>query len=444
MHRTTRILLIIVLLALALRVGAIFALKAWNNPNYMEHGPIAHALLEKGTFAFSDWGVFQPSSVQSPPYPLLLAGLYRTLGYAYNPDTATITADSAHTAAMLINAVFGAISVALTFFLVRTLGGGKNVGLFAAALVAVWPTQIYLVTTVQAIAFIVMSVLAMIILFYKAVDSQNLWPWTLYGIIGCTAALTEPVLLPFMALSGLFILFWRDLPFPIRLRNAIVLFVTALVVLGPWAYRNYLVHGALMPVKSTFWVNVWKSNNPNASGTDRPQMSEEMRKRLMAGMTDDQRRDPRFDNMRQYDLMPAEQRAELMNKPEVEREKVFAKFAKTWVSENPRRALQLCGIRLLKTLWIEWDNPKALNAPYVTARSLLLLLTPLALYAAWRARWRMFIPFMLVGSGLLMYTLTIAAARFALPYEPWQLAMISLLLIGFFWNTREESIGSGR
>jgi hypothetical protein len=40
----------------------------------------------------------------------------------------------------------------------------------------------------------------------------------------------------------------------------------------------------------------------------------------------------------------------------------------------------------------------------------------------------MAIPFLVVGSALLTYTLTIAAARFALPYEPWQLSLIAVVI----------------
>jgi Dolichyl-phosphate-mannose-protein mannosyltransferase len=431
-------LLVIVALALFARVGAMVALQAWNKITYMEHGPIAVSLLENGSFAFGDWGMYEPSSVQSPPYPLLLAGLYYAFGYNYDLQAGQIFANQAHIAAMVINSIFGAISVWLTYVLVRTLGGKSRVGLLAAAMMAIWPTQIYLAASVQSIAIIVAASLATIILFYRSVDSQRLGPWIGYGVIGCLAALTEPVLLPFMAMSGLFILFWPRLPGSIRLRNAIVLFITALVILGPWAYRNYQIHGKLVPVKNTFWVNMWKANNPNASGTDRPVLSDEKRAELMAGMTDAQRNDPDFDSVRQYDLMPPGHRKMLMYKPEIEREAIFAQITKKWISENPREYLRLCALRLYKTLWVETDNPKAWNWPYVGSRTFILLMTPIGLIAAWLNGWRLFIPLMVMGTGLLTYTLTIAAARFAFPYEPFQLSLIALVLFGVFGGNKKD------
>ena len=244
---------VICVVALVLRLGAIFALQAWRNPGAMEHDAIAKSLVAGGGFTFNDWGVIQATSVQSPPFPFLLAGSFELFG---------VGSALAYGAVMVLNAFLGSLSCALTYAVTRTLRGNAMAGLLAAALVAVWPTQIYAVTFVQAITFITCCALAVIWLFYRAVDTYKLGPWIAYGLIGCLGALTEPVLLPFMALSGLLILCWPRLPMAIRLRNAAALFVCALLVLAPWALRNYRVHGAVVPVKSTFWVNVWKGNNP--------------------------------------------------------------------------------------------------------------------------------------------------------------------------------------
>lgn len=415
-------LFVIFFLALGLRVGAIFGLQAWRHPGAMEHQAIARYLINDQGFKFHDWGLTQITSVQSPPFPYLLAAFYSAFGYDSN---------GAYIGVMLLNALMGAGTCLLTYTMTRTLHGSAIVGLIAAALVAVWPTQIYATTFVQAITFITFCSLAVIWLFYRSVDTRKLAPWIGYGLLGCLGALTEPVLLPFMALSGLLILFWPGLCWKIRIRNAAVLFACAVVVLGPWTLRNHQVHGKFMPVKSTFWVNMWKANNPNATGTDRAPMPEAVKAALETSLTDEQLRDPEFDSARQYDLLTPDQRAQLWKKPEVEREVVFGEFAKSFIREHPGRYLELCGIRFLKTVWIEADNPKANGLKqyvlYWTPRTVLLVLTPLGMLVAIRRKWRMTIPILVVGSALLTYTLTIAAARFALPYEPWQLALVALL-----------------
>src|SRR5438105_9370802 len=87
------------LLAFALRVGAIFALHRWTAPNAIEHRTLALSLLKYHTFYFRDFNYFGPSSVQSPPYPFLLAILFKLFG---------IESTTAYVAAMIINSVAGA------------------------------------------------------------------------------------------------------------------------------------------------------------------------------------------------------------------------------------------------------------------------------------------------------------------------------------------------
>src|SRR5438045_752900 len=122
------------LLGFLLRVGAIFYLKRWQFPNAMEHQTIALSLLQNGTFYFRDFGYYGPTSVQSPPYPVLLFVLFKIFGANSAP---------AFTVAMLINAVAGAITIWLTFKMIRALGGSDAAAVLAAALVAVCPSKVY-------------------------------------------------------------------------------------------------------------------------------------------------------------------------------------------------------------------------------------------------------------------------------------------------------------
>lgn len=411
-------LIAIFFIALAARLAVIAGLESWKNPNAMEHRGVAMSLLKGHGFSFREFDYFGQSSVQSPPYPLLLAGLFKVFG----EDSAR-----AYTAAMTINAIAGALSCVVTGLLAHRLGASFLISLVAAALVAVWPTQVYAVTVAQAISLITLCTVCVMWLFYVAIDSHKILPWVTYSLIGCLGALTEPVMLPFMALSGLLILFWPKLPWSIRFRNAAILFLSALLVIGPWSYRNYRVHGKFVPVKNTVWVNIWKGANPYATGTDRLPMTPEMRERLKT-MTDAEKRDANFDNARQYDKLTDDQRRELTGQPEIKREELFHKWAVGWITANPQKWIELCGIRLAKTLWIEWDNPKG-EQFYFVSRTILLGLSALGLILAFLHRWRMLIPILVMGTGVLTYTFTITAARFAFPYEPWQLILAALAVI---------------
>src|SRR5438132_5116752 len=158
-RRLVTILLLLSLLALAARVGTIVYLKAWQRPNAMEHRTSALNLVHGLGFSFGDWSYFGPTSVQSPPFPFLLAAMFKIFGD---------DAPAAYITIMMLNAVAGAAMVWLTYALARTLGGTVLTGLLAAAAVAVWPSQIYAARSVQAIALITCCLSGCIILFYRA------------------------------------------------------------------------------------------------------------------------------------------------------------------------------------------------------------------------------------------------------------------------------------
>jgi 4-amino-4-deoxy-L-arabinose transferase-like glycosyltransferase len=412
-------------LGFALRATAIFALRRWQQPNAIEHRALALSLIENGTFYFRDFGKYGPSSVQSPPYPFLLATLFKMFG----PDSS-----QSYIAAMLINSLAGALTVWLTWKLVRALGGSGVAAVLAAALVAVWPSQVYAATHVQAISLITLCIVAMIFLFQRSVQTGSLWPWIGYSIIGTLAALTEPVLLPVVALTGLLILIWRSgLSIGQRVCNASVLLAAALLIIMPWTVRNRTVHERWIPIKSTFWVNVWKANNDFATGTDRVELSEQKQAALQAermSLNDRQLVDPRFDSEHQYDRLTPEQRARLENQPEAVREEVFKEFATNWIALHPTRYFQLCLMRLGKTLWVDWDNPKSHNMLFWLSRAILLALLVPGLFVAVRQHWSLVFAALVAGSCLLTYTLTITAARFSLPLEPLALCLVAALLAG--------------
>src|SRR5215210_1205405 len=103
-------------LAFVLRVGAIFALHRWTSPNAIEHRSLAINLIKYKTFYFRDFNYFGPSSVQSPPYPFLLATLFKLFG----PES-----KGAYIAAMVINSIAGALTVWLTYLWIRAIRGAE-------------------------------------------------------------------------------------------------------------------------------------------------------------------------------------------------------------------------------------------------------------------------------------------------------------------------------
>ena len=423
---------LIAAVALAARVGLMVHLRAWEHPNAMEHELVASALAAGQGFTFADWNYYGPTSVQSPPMPLLLAGLFKLNHAVTVLPSGRLALDAAAAArsykvVLLINAAAGAALVWLTYGAARTIGATPAAGLVAAALVAVWPTQVYAAASVQVIAWVTCGLAGMVILYYRAVRIGSAGAWAGYSVVGAVLALTEPVVLPALVASGALVLIARRLTVGQRVRNGAVLALITAAVIGPWATRNYVVHGRLIPVKGSFWVNVWKGNNDFATGTDRLKMTAaqeaRIKKRIAAGLEPE-------DTNHAYDMLDLSQKTALLSQPEPKREDLFKRYATEWISTHRARYAQLCGIRLVKTLTVDWDNPKSLYKSYVAARAAVLLLTLGGLVVAWRQRWSLLFPAVVAGCALLTYTLTVTAARFAFPFEPLQLILGGGMIAG--------------
>jgi hypothetical protein len=424
-------LILLSMLAFAARVGVVLFEKPWRTVaglKAMEHRSIALALVNGEGFTFGDWKYYGPTSVQSPPFPLLLAGMFEVFGTDVPPNAAARSAHStlikdnlAYIAILFLNAIAGAALVWVTYSMTVTLGGSKLAGVIAAGLVAIWPSQLYAAATVQAISLITLCVGSMTILYYKSIRTGMAGPWIGYSVVSVIATLTEPVLLPALLFSGALILFCRSIPFKARLRNAAVLGFAIIAIIGPWAVRNRIVHNKIIPIKGTFWVNVWKGNNDYATGTDRLKMTPAMEKHLekeSTSLSDDD-----LDSAHQYDMLDISKRVKLDNEPEAVREGLFREFALSWIQSHPQRYAQLCGIRLLKTITTDWDHPKSRSVINLASRGAILLMTLGGIFIAIKQRWSFFFPILLMLTALGTYTLTITAARFAIPFEPFQLAL---------------------
>jgi 4-amino-4-deoxy-L-arabinose transferase-like glycosyltransferase len=418
--RARRWLLWICIAAVALRWLAVVVLRSWASPDAMESGQIARGLVAGIGFVWNDFDYAGPSSIQSPTYPFFLAGLFLVFG----SESAL-----AYGVALAINCILGGLAAWGVVAMTREMGGREEEALVAAALFAVWPTQIYAATHAQAIVLITACVVWMIALFLRSERETGSRSWWIFCLVALVACLTEPTLLPITALSVPWMAIQRGLPAPVRLRRVAIMGVCAVVVMGPWTVRNWTVHGAFVPVKSGFWVNVWKGANDYATGTDRLRMPDEVREsRRGSVFSIHDSRGEEGEPLHQYDVLTPEQRRELDGRTEVEREKIFRRYVVTWVAAHPQRFVELCGIRLAKTLWIDTDNPKGTNFVYPASRALLWLLCVPGLWIAATRRWRLLYPLALFASCVGIYTLTLTAARFAIPLEPIQLAVGSASL----------------
>ena len=123
----------------------------------------------------------------------------------------------------------------------------------------------------------------------------------------------------------------------------------------------------------------------------------------------------KFDQEHQYAKLGSEKLKLLGALTEQQREKEFKQMTVSWMHWLiPINSARLCVKRLGKTIWIDWDNPKSYNWIYVSSRAALLVMAGIGLILALRRRWSLGFPALIYLSTLLLYTLTITAARFAI------------------------------
>jgi 4-amino-4-deoxy-L-arabinose transferase-like glycosyltransferase len=222
-----------------------------------------------------------PTAFLPPAYPALLAPFYCLLG----PST--------HIAG-LVNAGLAGVAIAGVYTLGRKLWG-RQAGVVAAWLLALFPSQVLYASAVQAdhlFAALVPWVMVAALPHPPAFSPQDvqrsrfrfmggvlgdrrnrsltraaLMAWrggagVKAGILVGLAALTAgPGLLLLPAATAC----WgARLPWRTAVRNAGLAAAATVVVLAPWTVRNYVQLGAFVPVSTNGGVNLWIGNNGHA------------------------------------------------------------------------------------------------------------------------------------------------------------------------------------
>jgi len=315
--RIDRLLWVMTLAGFVIRVAAILVLNDYQAPLTAEYGIVAANLVAGKGFSGGGWlGPEQPTALNTPLYPLFLAfWLWIEIPLPF-----------------LAVEVAQALLSALVIYLIGKIATSMinpMVGLLSAGLTTVYPPLIYFCKQISPAimtTFFTALTFYVIVLFFAQPTCRRA---VLVGVVWGVGLLAEPILLA--AAPGVGLIYWLRQSSAARRRSALLLagsLLLAIAIVFPWTARNYLVFNRFVPLKTSFGLNFWMGNNPNATGF----------LYTMSGTP-------------MPETLAPEQRDYLASLNEAERYAVLQHEALAWIAAHPDRFLELT-IKRLGYLWL--------------------------------------------------------------------------------------------
>ena len=241
-------LVLVFLLALFVRVGVVVELSG-NGPLQMgDARSYDEFALE---IASGDW-LARPVSSREPGFPILLAAVYRVFGHNY-------------LAARLTNALLGALTCLLIFYLAERVFGYK-----VAVLATLWSIPYFHLVqySVQVLREVLITfyLSTLILLFLVAIEKRSRAMLVSCCVVYLLLVHTDARYLLFSPFLTVFVFFmWKR---PHRLRSA-ALFLTVFVIgMIPWQVRNYAAYDkiVLINTRTLVWSPPWKPAGGETAG----------------------------------------------------------------------------------------------------------------------------------------------------------------------------------
>lgn len=172
--------------------------------------------------------------VRNPGYVLLRAGMIRLFGDDLAP-------------ARICNVLFGMGTVVLAGMLIRRFTPSIGAIVLTVLITALYPLTLLVESRIGVESMFTFLLMLGMLLLSRAMDSWRVWSFAVAGAVLGLATLTRSVamfLIPVIAVLAI----WagsRERKLGPAVRGAVALAATAILVVSPWAVRNYLLSGEL-------------------------------------------------------------------------------------------------------------------------------------------------------------------------------------------------------
>lgn len=232
-----------------------------------EMGRIGAALATGYGYADPFRGHTGPTAWVAPFYPLLVAGVFKLFG-VYSALSAWVL--------LALNCCFSALTVRPVWEIARRCFN-RRTALWAAWIWALYPAAMqYAVRWVweTALTALLLSWVLVLALRLRGIGEDpggasdagvTRRRWACFGLLWGLIALSNPSLLLFLPLSGLWVLAGaRDRRQ--QLSGALLAALLWAACVAPWSYRNWVVFHHFIPMRGNFGAELYLGNGPGSTG----------------------------------------------------------------------------------------------------------------------------------------------------------------------------------
>ncbi len=230
-----------------------------------EMGRIARALATGYGFADPFVGHTGPTAWVSPLYPLLMAAVFKLAG-VYTALSAWII--------LTLNSLFSA-AICPAIYEIAARCYNQRVAKWSAWIWALYPAFLqYAVHWIWEMSLTTMLFAWVLVLALRmrgigeaadARDRQSTGRWLLFAILWALIALSNPSLLLFLPVCGIWILLAAPVKHTAIARAALAA-VLFLACITPWIWRNWMAFHALIPTRSNLPAEFYAGSGPGSNG----------------------------------------------------------------------------------------------------------------------------------------------------------------------------------
>jgi len=188
------------------------------------------------------------TNARPPLYPLFIAVIY-------------FFTNNSVLAVKLAQALLGAFSCIIIFFIAEGIFKDKRVSLGAAFIYAVYPLSISVGGSLLSETLFTFLLALTIFFLLKGYDRPGLKNYLLSGIFLGLTTLTRPVILAFVPFLILWLTFFSYGNLSLRFKSIIFIMLFMILTVAPWTVRNYFVFKEFIPISTGGSITFYIANN---------------------------------------------------------------------------------------------------------------------------------------------------------------------------------------